>query len=167
MREYVVEKIGDLFGKGYENTVKNIEKSIFNWCVKRTKSISEIPSWENKVFKENYKRKANSILFNLKEPRSHLINRIKSGEVKTKNISTLTPEELWPSGPADICAKEIRYKELRRENAKGELDNLSGVFQCAKCKSWKTTYYQLQTRSADEPMTTFVSCINCGKRWKC
>ena len=31
----------------------------------------------------------------------------------------------------------------------------------------KCTYYQLQTRSADEPMTTFVTCINCGNRWKC
>lgn len=30
----------------------------------------------------------------------------------------------------------------------------------------KTTYYQMQTRSADEPMTTFVTCVNCGNRWK-
>lgn len=23
-----------------------------------------------------------------------------------------------------------------------------------------------QTRSADEPMTTFVTCTNCGNKWK-
>ena len=41
------------------------------------------------------------------------------------------------------------------------------TFTCGKCKSNECTYYQMQTRSADEPMTTFVTCINCGNRWKC
>ena len=36
-----------------------------------------------------------------------------------------------------------------------------------KEKYTQCSYYQLQTRSADEPMTTFVTCINCGARWKC
>ena len=36
-----------------------------------------------------------------------------------------------------------------------------------KCRTYKTTYYQLQTRSADEPLTTFVTCLKCNKRWKC
>ena len=39
-------------------------------------------------------------------------------------------------------------------------------FQCGKCRQRKTQYYQMQTRSADEPMTTFVTCVNCGNRWK-
>ena len=40
------------------------------------------------------------------------------------------------------------------------------AFQCGKCKQRKCTYFQLQTRSADEPMTTFVQCVNCGNRWR-
>ena len=47
-----------------------------------------------------------------------------------------------------------------------KLEASTDDFKCWKCKSKKCTYYQLQTRSADEPMTTFVTCINCGKRWK-
>ena len=39
-------------------------------------------------------------------------------------------------------------------------------FKCGKCKQRKCTYFQLQTRSADEPMTTFVTCVNCNNRWK-
>ena len=39
-------------------------------------------------------------------------------------------------------------------------------FQCGKCRQRKCTYYQMQTRSADEPMTTFVTCVNCNNRWK-
>lgn len=40
------------------------------------------------------------------------------------------------------------------------------MFECGRCKSTKTTYTQKQTRSADEPMTTFVTCGNCKNRWK-
>ena len=48
-----------------------------------------------------------------------------------------------------------------------KLEASTDNFTCRKCKSNKCSYYQLQTRSADEPMTTFVTCINCGNRWKC
>ena len=44
--------------------------------------------------------------------------------------------------------------------------HVTDQFQCGKCKQRKCTYYQMQTRSADEPMTTFVTCIVCNNRWK-
>lgn len=40
-----------------------------------------------------------------------------------------------------------------------------GGYKC-KCGSEQTYSYQLQTRSADEPMTTFITCAKCSKRWK-
>ena len=43
---------------------------------------------------------------------------------------------------------------------------MTDQFKCGRCKSRKCTYYELQTRSADEGMTTFITCINCGNRWK-
>mmetsp|Transcript_1945 Transcript_1945/g.2714 ORF Transcript_1945/g.2714 Transcript_1945/m.2714 type:complete len:105 (+) Transcript_1945:760-1074(+) len=49
---------------------------------------------------------------------------------------------------------------------KGDLLQAS-LFTCGRCKSIKTTSTQKQTRSADEPMTVFVLCTNCGNRWKC
>ena len=45
-------------------------------------------------------------------------------------------------------------------------ENITDEYKCGRCGSNKTSYYELQTRSADEPMTTFVKCINCGNRWK-
>lgn len=38
---------------------------------------------------------------------------------------------------------------------------------CGKCKQSKVAYSQAQTRSADEPLTTFCECTMCGHRWKC
>ena len=44
-------------------------------------------------------------------------------------------------------------------------ETVSSLFTCGRCKKKECTYYQLQTRSADEPMTTFVSCLICGNKW--
>ncbi|XP_047138405.1 DNA-directed RNA polymerase III subunit RPC10 [Hydra vulgaris] len=38
--------------------------------------------------------------------------------------------------------------------------------KCPKCEFKKAYFMQIQTRSADEPMTTFYKCCSCGHRWK-
>jgi transcription elongation factor S-II len=59
-------------------------------------------------------------------------------------------------------AEEALFKARGAESAQAETD----MFRCGKCRGRKCTYFQMQTRSADEPMTTFVTCINCGNHWK-
>ena len=41
---------------------------------------------------------------------------------------------------------------------------VEGVTTC-KCGSNRVFTYQKQTRSADEPMTTFAKCVSCKKTW--
>jgi transcription elongation factor S-II len=151
-----------------DGLVQNMEKSIYNWNIKQAIMYRDVPSWENHTFKQRYLNKVSSISFNLKSTESKLIERIVSGEIKSKDIAKLSPVELWPNGLWHQT--EVRLKEkqmiIDKVNALADEDYI-GLYQCSKCKSMKTTYYQLQTRSADEPMTTFVTCVNCGKRWKC
>jgi len=60
------------------------------------------------------------------------------------------------------CAKEgIRDAQVAKNQG-----TETALFKCGKCGKRRTTYTQLQTRSADEPMTTFVLCLDCGNRWK-
>lgn len=59
-------------------------------------------------------------------------------------------------------AEEALNKARGATSAQAETD----MFKCGKCKGRKCTYFQMQTRSADEPMTTFVTCVNCGNHWK-
>lgn len=160
LRAHVTQKFSEHLTS---NTAINAEKSVFNWAVKNVDS----PSWENKAFKEAYKQKALSIFFNLREPRSRLVERLKKNEVRARDLATMKPEELWPTGPVAATISQLRAKELKKELAKGNLEEYSGLFTCFKCKKNKTTYYQMQTRSADEPMTTFVTCLNCNNKWKC
>jgi DNA-directed RNA polymerase subunit M/transcription elongation factor TFIIS len=84
-----------------------------------------------------------------------------------KYIFDASPEQLEPNGLYSETLYKKREKELRIEKNKVMEDNYDGLFRCRKCKSTKTDYYQLQTRSADEPMTTYVTCKTCGNRWKC
>lgn len=165
MRQFVVSKFHDFFELP---VATNIEKSIYNCSIEQTKLEGEIPSWENNIFKERYKRKYCSIIFNMKKPQSGLVERIKNGAIKTREVARLKSNELWPGGPWDQMCHKQKQKELERELVKKELESeIQGAFQCRKCKSWKTKHFELQTRSADEPMTVYVSCVNCGTRWKC
>ena len=41
----------------------------------------------------------------------------------------------------------------------------SDQYKCRKCGESKCKITQAQTRSADEPMTTFTRCLDCGNQW--
>ena len=99
----------------------------------------------------------------LNEP-GFICNKIKNNEMKAQDLPFMSHQEMRPDKWKDLIeAKKIRDKNMYEPNIEASTDN----FTCRKCKSKKCTYYQLQTRSADEPMTTFVTCIDCGNRWKC
>jgi DNA-directed RNA polymerase subunit M/transcription elongation factor TFIIS len=60
-------------------------------------------------------------------------------------------------------------EKIKRDKKKFDENNVASMtdtFLCRKCKGRKCTYYELQTRSADEPMTIFIQCIDCGNRWR-
>jgi transcription elongation factor S-II len=79
----------------------------------------------------------------------------------------MLPDELNPCGHTAIAKEKLRVAALHKYATNTDNEDYEGVFKCGKCRSKKTTYYQMQTRSADEPMTTFVTCTNCQNRWKC
>ena len=95
-----------------------------------------------------------------------LLERVLSKQVKCKDLVTMGPEQLEPNGLCAKMAEKLKKRDLDREMYKRTEEDYEGIFKCGKCKSKKTTYFQLQTRSADEPMTTFVTCKDCGNNWK-
>ena len=79
------------------------------------------------------------------------------------NIASMSYQELFPEH-----WKQLLDEKFKREKVmyKEKEEAMTDQFKCGRCKSRKCTYYELQTRSADEGMTTFITCINCGNRWK-
>jgi len=141
---------------------KNIEISIFNFTIQNAKSKRIVRKWNNEFFVLIYLNKFKSILHHLKK--DEIIEKLNTREWSSHDIAFKDFVELMP----EKWDTKIKEKEMRLENkffpkVEASTDN----FTCGKCKSKACTYYQLQTRSADEPMTTFVTCTNCGNRWKC
>ena len=158
-RKNIVKKIENIIGTKYS---VNVEKGIYNHVVKIAKKKKIVRKWENKIFVILYKNRLKMIMTNLKH--DIVKDKILSGELSVKDLSNATHLELLPNKWKKLLdAKIKRDKSLTSTNLSAATDE----FKCYKCKKRKCTYYQLQTRSADEPMTTFVSCLVCGNRWKC
>jgi len=128
---------------------ENIEKSIYNFAIEYSEKKAIECSWETPLFVHVYKQKATSIMYSLRN-----IPKFKENVVSN-----------------EIASRDVAYVKISDMNAADEHglhqdDVADGIFKCTKCGSKKTTYYSLQTRSADEPMTNFITCIVCKNRWK-
>ncbi|PWN21736.1 transcription elongation factor [Microstroma glucosiphilum] len=114
----------------------------------------------------DYRNKMRSLSLNLKDKNNPQFRRkVVEGRVDASKLVDLTPAEM---------ASEERLAEIRtleQQNmlvaqSAAELEAETDAFKCGRCKQRKCRYYQKQTRSADEPMTTFVTCTNCNNKWK-
>jgi len=70
------------------------------------------------------------------------------------------------SAERKLSVEKARKNAMNESVAASDTQAETDMFQCSNCKKRRCKYFQMQTRSSDEPMTTFVSCLNCGKRWK-
>jgi transcription elongation factor S-II len=165
-REKLVDNLSTLIGNAKQAT--NLEKAIYNWAIDQATTKNVVKKWDNPQFVQLYQDKLRSIYLNLRPDgyvkNTSLLERLKNKEIAAKDIPHMTHQELHPE-----LWNPVVDAKIKRDKSKCEvnLEAATDEFTCFKCKKSKCTYYQLQTRSADEPMTTFVTCINCGNRWKC
>jgi transcription elongation factor S-II len=146
-----------------DKNCNNLEKGIFNFALNEAKNRKVVKKWDNPYFVQIYLDRLRSIFTNLNNNHA-LLEQLNSGSIKAQNIAFMTHQEMRPEKWDDlITAKSKRDKNKFENNMEAATD----TFTCRKCKSNKCTYMQLQLRSADEPMTTFVTCLSCGNRWRC
>ena len=140
----------------------NLEKGIYNYSLEHATKLNVVKKWDNSYFVKIYLDRVRTIYINLKD--DAVKNMIQNKLVQAHKLAYMTHQQMRPDKwDALIQDKKIRDDNKYEPKVEASTDN----FKCWKCKSKKCTYYQLQTRSADEPMTVFVSCLNCGKNWKC
>ncbi|XP_046883466.1 transcription elongation factor A protein 1 [Hypomesus transpacificus] len=135
-------------------------------CDELGAQIEECIFHEFKNTDMKYKNRVRSRISNLKDVKNpNLRKTVLCGNVSPERMAKMIAEEM-----ASDELKEMRKKQTKDAVRDHQLATTSGtqtdLFTCGKCKQKRCTYTQVQTRSADEPMTTFVFCMDCGNRWK-
>lgn len=155
-------------GSGLEDEkIQDLETAIFVMAFNEAKKRHVISHWSNPLFKQLYRTICLRIISNLC-PSSYVKNealfeKVKSGEIEVAHLADFNSYDLYPEH-----WKEMEDRRIMREQAymDGNKGRATDQFKCNRCKKSQCTYYEMQTRSADEPMTLFITCVNCGKRWR-
>uniref|UniRef100_A0A2P2LV85 Transcription elongation factor n=1 Tax=Rhizophora mucronata TaxID=61149 RepID=A0A2P2LV85_RHIMU len=167
LRDKVREILAEAFSKVAGEVDEDIRDEV-NACDPIRVAVSVESAMFEKMGRSNgtQKFKYRSIMFNIKDPNNpDLRRKVLIGYVKPERLITMTSEEM---------ASEERQRENNQIKEKALFDCERGglpkattdQFKCGRCGQRKCTYYQMQTRSADEPMTTYVTCVNCNNHWK-
>ena len=144
-----------------ETDASNLEKGIFNYAIKEATIKKIVKKWENPHFVSLYKDRLRSIYMNLKN--DHFRKMIENNEIEIKQVAFMTHHEFNPERWRKMIEKKMKKDASKlNDNIQASTD----MYTCKKCKSKRCTYYEMQTRSADEPATIFVTCLDCGKHWR-
>ncbi|EME38456.1 hypothetical protein DOTSEDRAFT_75850 [Dothistroma septosporum NZE10] len=115
---------------------------------------------------QDYKAKMRSLFQNLKMKNNTLLRKdVFTMKIEPTRFVTMTSDEL-KSEEKRKKDEELEKENMRQAMTAVEEKAISTTFTCGKCKQSRVAYSQAQTRSADEPLTTFCECTMCGHRWK-
>lgn len=150
-----------------DKEVYELERCIYNMAIRTAMRRHIGRTWSYNPFVEMYFMEAKHISANL-HPGAYVKNtelfaKYRAGELSFKEISEMDSYQLFEERWKDsFLQQQIREKR----QLEGNMSMATDRFLCKRCGKRQCTYYELQTRSADEPMTVFITCLNCGKHWR-
>lgn len=164
IREKVTKKINDLVQD--EKITKLVEEQIHLFTLEYCKENNIISNSNNQRYIKIYLDKSRSIIHNLDEKsyvgNGQFLKLLKNNKIKINKI--VHAEKIFPKRTKEFKQDlELMTKELQDvpETA------TTTQFTCSKCKrNTKCCYFSMQTRSSDEPMTNFITCLECNHNWR-
>ena len=118
----------------------------------------------HKINKRDYKSHCFMIISNIRNERTKFHINLMRRNIGL-DIGRMTHKDIWPELWAMPNMQPGHRAQVIYQHQEST-DESPSLIQCHSCKQYKVTYYEMQTRSADEPMTCFCTCLNCGKKWK-
>ena len=165
--QYRTKCYNELFKILKKKTIsKNIENAIYNKAIKVAENKNISFDWSLTKFRYIYLRLVLSIYNNLNKngyvKNNFLIKQLNNKNIDVKDLVEYNPQKMFPKNWEELIKRETAAHEILCTNA---LASVTDIYKCGKCKKNRCTYYQLQIRSGDEPMTTFITCVECGNNW--
>jgi len=160
-RNNIVNKINEIVND--EKKSMNIEKSVYNYSIKEANIMKVVKKWDNEYFVIIYSNRLRSIYNNMKN-NSQFLNKIINNEISYKELESLTHQEIDVEHREELIKEKIKMDKKLFDEKK--IESMSDMIKCRKCKGRECTYYELQTRSCDEPATQYYTCLICDHKWK-
>jgi DNA-directed RNA polymerase subunit M/transcription elongation factor TFIIS len=140
-----------------------IENSCLNEAIRKSREEDMRRTWDDKNFVNLYHGVCYLFAMNLDNEvnanANKLMNLIVHGYFPIHNIASMSCKELCPEKYESILER------IKRRNAAKHVIRTSSLYTCGRCKSKTTISEGKQTRSLDEPLTYFITCVNCGNNW--
>lgn len=145
-----------------EEIAVDLEKGIFNWCVDFCESSASVRKNSLEDFENVYSDKFKSVMINMRD-NDVVREQFNRREISGRELAHYQPYDWHP----DLW-KQTLSERLKRRTAGVVQQNTTDLFRCGKCKERNTSYHELQIRSADEPATIFITCLNpkCKNQWR-
>jgi transcription elongation factor S-II len=160
-REKVAIQLKPLLNQG-PLLSQNIEVGVFNYAIKESTHKKIVKKWENPAFVRIYMDRLKTVFTNL-STNPELVQQLVSGEIPPATFAFMTHQEFNRDHWRTLIEQKQKRDATKYDKKVGASTDM---FTCKKCHKKNCTYYEMQTRSADEPATIFVTCLDCGKHWK-
>ncbi len=146
----------------------DLEQAILTIALKEAKQRQVFRHFDNTLFQNMYQMVVRRIIANL-SPNSYVLggsNLLQKLVKKDITMDTFVTMNVMDYSPT-LYANLREQQQLREQRQlEGNRAMVTDMFKCGRCHKRECTFYEMQTRSADEPMTKFISCINCGNHWR-
>ncbi|XP_064382246.1 transcription elongation factor A protein 1-like [Halichondria panicea] len=162
VRDRCRDLVAKALKKGFENVSIEDEIKFYNLSAKIEQHIFSEYRDTGMKYKSQVRSRVSN-LGDLKNPtfRQAVIN----GHLPPSKVAVMKTDEI-ASEELKKLRKAITKEGIREAQVAQGGGTPTDLLKCGKCKKRNCTYTQAQTRSADEPMTTFAYCNDCGNRWK-
>lgn len=144
---------------------RKVTTDVFTKYIGQAKSI-ELYSrlrTENKEEKKFIER----ILFFVKvfqQNKGSILDSISDESYSIEQISSFTDLDIEKGLYEKI--EKLKEEKYQKEIYNDQSHATTNFYHCRKCRQNQCTFYEQQTRSADEPMTIFIKCCVCGFQWR-
>lgn len=168
LRNSIIKNLEKLFEKELSTSeIVQLEQEVYEVSLIQANDKHIIRDWSVKLYEHMYMSVLRKTVSNLC-PKSYvknseLINKYRNKEVSLKDIASMNHYKLFESKWRDRIEHQ---KDIEKRRLEGNKSMATDQFFCTRCFKRECTYYEMQTRSADEPMTIFINCLSCGKNWR-